>query len=103
MLSLNYVMRVCSHKCSQSHHGSLLHSYVLHLLQHTIFFLQLRCSDLEIENSQLQEEVQRLRQHASGGGGGGGGGGGQRVRQLQQDNEHLRHQVCTLYMCVCSV
>ena len=49
-----------------------------------------------MENSQLQEEVQRLRQH----GGGGGGGGGQRVRQLQEDNEHLRHQVRT-YACVC--
>ena len=50
-----------------------------------------------MENSQLQEELQRMRQH--GGGGGGGGGGGQRVRQLQEDNEHLRHQVRT-YTCV---
>lgn len=54
--------------------------------------LQIRCRELHVENSQLQEELQRLRQH----GGGGGGGGGQRARQLQEDNEHLRHQA-TIY------
>ena len=57
---------------------------------------QIRCRELHVENGQLQEELQRMRQH--GGGGGGGGGGGQRVRQLQEDNEHLRHQV---RMCTC--
>ena len=60
---------------------------------------QIRCRELHVENSQLQEENQRLRQHCSVSGGGGGGGGGQRVRQLQEDIEHLRHQVC-VYACV---
>ena len=62
--------------------------------------LQIRCRELHVGNSQLQEELQRMqRQH--GGGGGGGGGGGQRVRQLQEDIEHLRHQVRTyVYVCV---
>ena len=75
---------------------------VLYLCYFTLFCSphQIRCRELHVENGQLQEELQRMRrQH-----GGGGGGGGQRVRQLQEDNEHLRHQVRTyVYVCVVCV